>query len=138
MNNIWILALADDDGQIISSVSTEGQNEEIISIDSAEGLAPQGTTKRPSSPLIQFLPLVLIFVIMYLLLFRGPRKKQQKHKKMVQSLQKNDRVRTIGGIFGTVIDVKDDVITLKVDESNNTKIKVTTGAISSVLLDDQS
>jgi preprotein translocase subunit YajC len=56
---------------------------------------------------------------------------------MVQSLQKNDRVRTIGGIFGTVIDVRDDVITLKVDESNNTKIKVTSGAISSVLLDDQ-
>lgn len=137
MNNIWNLALAGDEGQVISSVSTEGQNEEIISIDSAEGPAPQGTAKRPSSPLIQFLPLVLIFVIMYLLLFRGPRKKQQKHKQMVQSLQKNDRVRTIGGIFGTVIDVKDDVITLKVDESNNTKIKVTSGAISSVLLDEQ-
>ncbi len=138
MKNIWILALAEDEGQIISSVSTEGQNEEIISVDSSETSAPQVTPRRKSSPLVQFLPLILIFVIMYLLLFRGPRKKQQKHKKMVQSLQKNDRVRTIGGIFGTVIDVRDDVITLKVDESNNTKIKVTSGAISSVLLDDQS
>ncbi len=137
MKNIWILALADDEGQVISSVSTEGQNEEIISVDNSEGPAPQVTPRRESSPLVQFLPLVLIFVIMYLLLFRGPRKKQQQHKKMVQSLQKNDRVRTIGGIFGTVIDVRDDVITLKVDESNNTKIKVTSGAISSVLLDDQ-
>ena len=138
MNNIWILALAEDEGQVISSVSTEGQNEEIISVDNAEGPAPQVPTRRESSPLVQFLPLILIFVIMYLLLFRGPRKKQQQHKQMVQSLQKNDRVRTIGGIFGTIIDVRDDVITLKVDESNNTKIKVTTGAISSVLLDDQS
>lgn len=137
MKNIWILARADDEGQVISSVSTEGQNEEIISVDSSEGPAPQAAPRRKSSPLVQFLPLVLIFVIMYLLLFRGPRKKQQKHKQMVQSLQKNDRVRTIGGIFGTVIDVRDDVITLKVDESNNTKIKVTSGAISSVLLDDQ-
>jgi preprotein translocase subunit YajC len=137
MKNIWILALADDEGQVISSVSTEGQNEEIISVDNSEGQAPQVTSRRESSPLVQFLPLVLIFVIMYLLLFRGPRKKQQKHKQMVQSLHKNDRVRTIGGIFGTVIDVRDDVITLKVDESNNTKIKVTSGAISSVLLDDQ-
>ncbi len=137
MKNIWILALADDEGQVISSISTEGQNEEIISVDSSEGPAPQAAPRRESSPLVQFLPLVLIFVIMYLLLFRGPRKKQQKHKQMVQSLQKNDRVRTIGGIFGTVIDVRDDVITLKVDESNNTKIKVTSGAISSVLLDDQ-
>jgi preprotein translocase subunit YajC len=138
MENIWILALAEDEGQVISSVSTEGQNEEIISVDSSETPAPQAAPRRESSPLVQFLPLVLIFVIMYLLLFRGPRKKQQQHKKMVQSLQKNDRVRTIGGIFGTVIDVRDDVITLKVDESNNTKIKVTSGAISSVLLDDQS
>lgn len=137
MKNIWILALADDEGQVISSVSTEGQNEEIISFDSSEGPAPQAAPQRKSPTIVSFLPLVLIFVIMYLLLFRGPRKKQQRHKKMVQSLQKNDRVRTIGGIFGTVIDVRDDVITLKVDESNNTKIKVTSGAISSVLLDDQ-
>ena len=138
MENIWILALAEDEGQVISSVSTEGQNEETISVDSSKTPAPQVTPRRESSPLVQFLPLVLIFVIMYLLLFRGPRKKQQQHQKMVQSLQKNDRVRTIGGIFGTVIDVRDDVITLKVDESNNTKLKVTSGAISSVLLDDQS
>ncbi len=138
MKNIWILALAEDEGQVISSVSTEGQNEEIISVDNSEGPAPQVDPRPQSSPLVSFLPLILIFVIMYLLLFRGPRKKQQKHKQMVQSLQKNDRVRTIGGIFGTVIDVRDDVITLKVDESNNTKIKVTSGAISSVLLDDQS
>lgn len=137
MKNIWILALADDEGQVISSVSTEGQNEEIISIDNSEGPASQAAPQRKSPTIVSFLPLVLIFVIMYLLLFRGPRKKQQRHKKMVQSLQKNDRVRTIGGIFGTVIDVRDDVITLKVDESNNTKIKVTSGAISSVLLDDQ-
>ena len=85
---------------------------------------------------MQFLPLILIFVVMYLLLFRGPKKKQQKHQKMVQSLQKNDKVRTIGGILGTVIDVKDDEIILKVDESNNTKIRVTPGAISTTLLDD--
>jgi preprotein translocase subunit YajC len=48
---------------------------------------------------------------------------------MVQALSKNDRVRTIGGIFGTVVDIKGDEITLKVDESTNTKIKVTTSAI---------
>ena len=53
---------------------------------------------------------------------------------MVQSLRRNDKVRTIGGIIGTVIDVKDDEITLKVDESNNTKIRVTPGAISKTLL----
>jgi preprotein translocase subunit YajC len=76
-------------------------------------------------------------VVMYLLLFRGPRKKQQQHKQMVQSLKKNDRVRTIGGIMGTVVDVKDDEITLKVDESNNTKIKVASSAIGKNLSEDK-
>ena len=71
----------------------------------------------------------LMFVLMYMILFRGPRKKQQEHKKMVQTLSKNDKVRTIGGIIGTVVDIKDDEITLKVDESNNTKIKVLPSAI---------
>ena len=73
---------------------------------------------------------------MYMLLFRGPKKKQQKHKQMVQELKKNDRIRTIGGILGTVIDVKDDEITIKIDEANNTKIKIIPGAIGTVLSDE--
>ena len=71
---------------------------------------------------------MLIFV-MYFLIFRGPKKKQQQQKKLVKSLKKNDRVRTIGGILGTVVDIKENEITLKIDESNNTKIKIVTSAI---------
>ena len=48
---------------------------------------------------------------------------------MVQTLKKNDKIRTIGGLLGTVVDIKDDEITLKVDESNNTKVKVASSAI---------
>ena len=48
---------------------------------------------------------------------------------VAELLNKNDRIRTIGGIIGTVVDIKDDEITLKVDESNNTKIKVIASAI---------
>ena len=48
---------------------------------------------------------------------------------MVKSLQKNDRIRTIGGIIGTVVDIKSDEITLKVDESTNMKIKIASTAI---------
>ena len=48
---------------------------------------------------------------------------------MLQSLKKNDRVRTIGGIFGTVIEVKGDEVVLKVDEANNTRIHVSVSAI---------
>jgi len=80
--------------------------------------------------------LALMFIVMYFLVFRAPRKKQQEHKQMVQSLQKNDKVRTIGGIIGTVVDIKDDEITLKVDESTNTKIKVVASAIGKKLSKD--
>ena len=57
---------------------------------------------------------------------------------MVQTLQKNDRIRTIGGIIGTIVDIKDDEITLKVDESNNTKIKIASSAIGKNLSQDKS
>lgn len=139
MNNLWILAAAGDEsseGEIIGSENMEGKTEEVTVEDGSNGAAAKEVTSRPEiSPLMQWGPLILIFVVMYMFLFRGPKKKQQQHQKMVQSLQKNDKVRTIGGILGTVIDVKDDEITLKVDESNNTKIRVSTGAISKVLSD---
>jgi preprotein translocase subunit YajC len=62
-------------------------------------------------------------------MFREPRKKQKQQQQMVSTLKKNDKVRTIGGIIGTVVDVKDDEVVLKVDESNNTKIRIIPSAI---------
>ena len=66
---------------------------------------------------------------MFFMLYRTPQKQKQQRKKLEQSLEKNDKVLTIGGIIGTIVDIKDDEITLKVDESNNTKIKVKRTAI---------
>jgi len=135
MNNLYILAAAGE-GELISSESTEGATEPITTQDGSNAAgAKEAAPRPPSSPIMQFLPLILIFVVMYMFLFRGPKKKQQQHQKMVQSLRRNDKVRTIGGILGTVIDIKDDEITLKVDESSNTKIKVTPSAISKSLSD---
>ncbi len=139
MNNVWILAQAPGDqkpsGITSEPVTAEETATTAVASDSSAPV-PTTQTQRPSgiSPMIL---IGLMFVIMYFLLFRGPRKKQQQHKKMVQSLQKNDRLRTIGGIIGTVVDIKDDEITLKVDESNNTKIKVASSAIGKNLLKDK-
>ncbi len=138
MNSLYVLTAVSSaaaEGEIISSESTEGAAEPVTIEDGSNATATNDVApKSPASPIMQFLPLILIFVVMYMFLFRGPKKKQQQHQKMVQSLRRNDKVRTIGGIIGTVIDVKDDEITLKVDESNNTKIRVTPGAISKTLL----
>ncbi len=143
MSNIWVVAaLAQDDaegkeGTELTSDASQGKPEAVIGVDgSTDKKDPvvEETTERPN-PWMQMLPFILIFVVMYLFLFRGPKKKQAEHKKMLSSLQKNDRVRTLGGILGTVVDIKEDEITLKVDESNNTKIKVTPGSIGAVLSD---
>jgi preprotein translocase subunit YajC len=66
-------------------------------------------------------------------MFRGPRKRQQQQKQMIMSLKKNDRVQTIGGIFGTVLEVSETEVVLKIDEANNTKIRVLPSAVSRVV-----
>jgi preprotein translocase subunit YajC len=138
MDNMWVLAQAPS-GESPSRITTVPVTEEETQTTTVvpDSNAPVTRTVRQRSPIMQLLPFILIFVVMYLLLFRGPRKKQQQHKQMVQSLKKNDRVRTIGGIIGTVVDVKGDEITLKVDESNNTKIRVASSAIGKNLSEDK-
>ncbi len=131
MNNIWVLAQADS-GQTTSGISSTP-----VTSEGETGTTTPSGTEAPATPQqrspfepTQFIFLGLMFVLMYLILFRGPRKKQQQQKQMMQALAKNDRVQTIGGIIGTVVDIKDDEITLKIDESNNTKMKIIRSAIS--------
>ena len=131
MSNMWILAQAADE-QMPSGITGIPVTEQETTATTTALADPNAAPVKapPKSPIMTFLPLVRIGVMMYFLLLRGPRKQKKKKKEMVQSLQKNDKVQTIGGILGTIIDVKDDEITLKIDESNNTKMKVTAGAIS--------
>jgi len=139
MNNVYILAQTEANEMvsgIISEPATEqNQTKTVVSDANSPELV---TPLRKPAGYSNLIFLGLIFVVMYFLLFRGPRKKQQQHKQMLQSLQKNDRVRTIGGIVGTIVDVKGDEITLKVDESNNTKLKIASSAIGRNLSKDKS
>ena len=139
MNNLWILAQKSTEeapAQITSEQPTTEQGKATTT--APDSNAPPTTPPRQTitNPL-NFVLLAVMFVVMYLLVFRGPRQKQQQHKQMVQSLEKNDKVRTIGGIFGTVVDIKGDEVTLKVDESTNTKIKVAASAIGKNLSKDK-
>ncbi|MHC4482634.1 MAG: preprotein translocase subunit YajC [Planctomycetota bacterium] len=137
MNNLWILAQAETDEAPTTIGPTPVTEEgESVTKQPADANAPPPTQPRRPFGGGQWLFIGLMLVVMYFIIFRGPRKKQQQHKQMVQSLQRNDRVRTIGGIIGTVVDVKDDEITLKIDESNNTKIKVAPSAIGRNLSKD--
>jgi len=64
--------------------------------------------------LVQFLPLVGILVVFYFLLIRPQQKAQKKRREMLNQLKVGDRVTTIGRIYGTVVKIKDDVITIEV------------------------
>ena len=83
------------------------------------------------NPLVQLMPLLLMFAVMYFLLIR-PQMKQQKDQTHMQSkLKKNDEVVTTGGLHGTIVNVKDGVITLRVDE--NTRVDVDRNCISRLI-----
>jgi len=128
MNNKWIIAQTDGNNapsDILSQdVPLEGDATTTASGDPNAGSNEQGT--RNPFPLWLFAPLIILMIFMF---FRAPQKQKQQRKKLEQSLEKNDRVLTIGGIIGTIVDLKDDEITLKIDESNNTKIKIRRSAI---------
>jgi preprotein translocase subunit YajC len=92
-------------------------------------------TPPPVSPCGQpgfLFPLAMMAVVFYFLLIRPQSRDKKRRAEMIKAIKKNDRVVTIGGIVGTVVSVKDDDITLKVDESSNTKITFTRSAIQRV------
>ncbi|MBR2823297.1 MAG: preprotein translocase subunit YajC [Clostridia bacterium] len=69
-----------------------------------------------------FLPMILIFVVFYFMLIRPQRKKDKAVKDMLNNLKAGDRVCTIGGIYGTIVGLKDDTVTLSVGVNNTTMV----------------
>jgi preprotein translocase subunit YajC len=93
-------------------------------------------TERPPAPWWAdsfFIPLLLGILILYVFVFRSKRTQDKKRQEMLTLLKKGERVQTIGGILGTVIEVRDNEVLLKVDESSNTKIRFARSAIHRVL-----
>ena len=80
---------------------------------------------------VQFLPMILIFVIFYFMLIRPQRKKDKEAKAMLDSLKVGDRICTIGGIYGTISEIKNDTIVLKVG-GQQTPMVIARWAIRSV------
>jgi len=63
---------------------------------------------------------------------KANRQKEKKQKDMLASLKRGDRIQTIGGILGAVVEVRDDEVVVKIDESNNTKLRLARDAIKTV------
>ena len=81
------------------------------------------------NPLVQFMPIILMFVIFYFLLIRPQQKKQKDLQTMISQIKKGDKVVTTGGLLGVVSSLQDDYVVLAVGGSDN-KIEVLKSAIA--------
>ena len=79
------------------------------------------------------MPLALILLIMWAVLFRPKQKEKKQRDEMLGNLKKYDKVLTIGGIVGTVMEVREDEVILKVDDNSNTRMKFIRSAIQKIL-----
>ncbi len=89
--------------------------------------APNGD----ANPMTMFLPLILIFIVFYFFIIRPQKKKEGARKKMIEAVQKGNRVITVGGVHGTVTQVDETSVLVQVD--NNTKLRIEKSALSSVV-----
>ncbi len=92
-------------------------------------MAPAGGEGGGGGGLMGLLPFVIIIVIFYLLLIRPQAKRQRETQKMLQSVQKGDKIVTSGGVHGDVVGVKDNKNTLIVKIADNVKIEVDRSSI---------
>ncbi len=84
----------------------------------AMGRTPQGEGQQsPGGTLGLFAPMILVFLIFYLLLIRPQAKQQKKHRQMLSQVQRGDEVVTSSGIHGKIASVADDLVTLEIAEN---------------------
>ena len=89
------------------------------------------TPQTAPSPMAMFFPILLMFAIFYLMVFRPQAKERRAHQAMIKQLKKYDEVVTAGGMLGTVLNVKPETITLRVDD--NVKVEVEKSSIARLL-----
>ncbi len=103
------------------------------------GTAPGGPGGGPAKrdPFGGYLfPMLLLFLVMMILFtVFGQRRDKKKRQAMLGSVKKHDKVQTVGGVIGSVVEVKPDTVVLKVDESTNTRITFARSSIQQVLTD---
>ncbi len=81
-----------------------------------------------------FIMMGLIFVVFYFFIIRPQRKREDERRKMIDAVAKGDRIRTVGGIHGTVVKVEEGSLLVEVD--TNTKLRIDKNAVASAELKD--
>jgi len=96
-------------------------------------MATQGGTTGGGGGFAFLIPFILIFLVFYLLLILPQQKKQKAHQAMLNSLSKGDRVVTVGGLYGTIVGMKDgnSIVVLKI--ADNIKVEVSKSSIAGLV-----
>ena len=109
----------------IFGIATAAAEQAATTAAATDPAAAEATTGSTIAALATtFLPLVLIFVVFWFMLIRPQRKKDKQVKEMLNNLKAGDRICTIGGIYGTIVGIKDDTVTLSVGRDNLTMVVV--------------
>lgn len=89
-----------------------------------------GAAAQAPSLLTTLIPFVLMFAVLYFLLIRPQQKKQKARMAMLNELKKGDKVTTIGGLHGTILEITDDIVVLRVNDA--TKLTFDRSAVNAV------
>ena len=97
--------------------------------------APAGGAEQAPPGWVSFMPIILMVVIGYLLLFRPMQKQEKDRKAMVSSMRKNDEVVTSAGIIATVVKIEEggEQVVLKIDDNANVRMRVLKSSIVRVI-----
>ena len=87
----------------------------------------------PESSLMSFLPLILMFVVLYFLMIRPQMKRAKEHKAMISALAKGDEVVTAGGVVGKITDVEDAYVTIDIGSESPVNVHVQKQAVQTLL-----
>ena len=107
----------------------------------AEGAKPPAPTGKGKSPRpdyfgSMFVPMLIVFVIFYIIMIRPQRRKEQTRREMLDTLEKGDKVVTIGGVHGQLVTVREKDVVIRVDDDKGVKLRMNRSAVSRVIKED--
>jgi len=137
IDGLWIIAQAQPGvapapaAQPVNAVGMPGGATQVPSDGTQQPLGPTGAGAAPAGgmgPLIWLLPVML--VVMILMSTLTGRKDKKRRAELLSSIKKQDKVQTLGGLIGTIVEMSDDEVVLRIEEG---RIRVTKSAIQQVI-----
>ena len=126
-----------DDSLAPASSPVEGGGEATGEGTATTEAGDGGAAAQSPAPLGGILfPMVLILGVLFMFSMFGGRKEKKRRAEMLTNLTKGAKIQTVGGVLGTVVDVREDEVLVKVDESSNTRMRFAKSAISAVTKDE--